>query len=71
MSTFAVAKEALKETLIGSEDPVQLSASTKARFLTHAIADTETGDLYLGPDEFLKAVVPGDEDFVSQNLPCP
>ena len=66
MSKLAVAKEALKESLIGHEESVNLSAQTKARFLTHAVADAETGDLYLGPDEFLKAVVPGDEDFVSQ-----
>jgi hypothetical protein len=69
-SKIAVAKEALKESLIGHEDSVGLSAHTKARFLTHAVADAESGELYLGPEEFLKAVVPKDEDFVSQhNLP--
>lgn len=68
-SKIAVAKEALKEGLIGHEDSVGLSAHTKARFLTHAVADAETGELYLGPEEFLKAVMPKGEDFVSQHLP--
>ncbi|KAH7152428.1 mitochondrial carrier domain-containing protein [Dactylonectria estremocensis] len=63
MSTAAVAKEAIKESLRGSPEPVvELSAQTKARFNAHAVKD-ESGELYLGLDEFVAAVIPQGEDF--------
>lgn len=65
MSTATTVKEAVKETLVGSEDPIQLSAQSKARFTAHAIKDAETGELYMGADEFINAVAPKDEDYVS------
>lgn len=66
MSQISVVKEAVKETLVGSEEPTQISAQTKAHFLSNAIKDPETGELYLGSDEFVKAVAPKNEDFVSR-----
>ncbi|KAH7266947.1 mitochondrial carrier domain-containing protein [Fusarium redolens] len=63
MSKLAVAKEAVKEAVIGTHEPEQLAAHTKARFTKHAIKDPETGELYLGPDEFINAVVPEGEDY--------
>lgn len=67
MSKIAVATEAVKETLIGThqDTTLQASAQTKARFVAHAVKDAETGELYLGLDEFVTAVAPKDEDFVS------
>ncbi|KAF5003566.1 hypothetical protein FDECE_9893 [Fusarium decemcellulare] len=63
MSKLAVATEAVKESLIGTHEPEQLSAHSKARFIKHAVKDAETGDLYLGPDEFINAITPKGEDF--------
>ncbi len=68
MSKVTAVKEAVKESLIGSEDQVQLSSQTKSRFTNKALKDQETGELYMGPDQFIDAVAPKDEDFVSQTL---
>lgn len=68
MSKVAKVKEAVRETLVGHDDsePVQLSTQTKARFNSHAIRDPETGELSLGLDEFINAVKPPNEDYVSR-----
>ncbi|KAI7781545.1 calcium-binding mitochondrial carrier protein aralar1 [Diaporthe eres] len=63
MPKAVAVKEAVKETLIGSEEPVQVSAQTKARFNSNAVKDPESGELYMGPDEFINAVAPSDEDY--------
>ncbi|OAA51969.1 Mitochondrial carrier domain protein [Metarhizium rileyi] len=67
VSPSTVVKEAVKETLKGSgatEDPShQLSAQSKARFVSHAAKDPETGELYMGPEEFTNAVAPVTEDY--------
>lgn len=67
MAKVAAVKEAVKEGLIGSHETIQPSAQIKARFVHHAIKDEETGELYMGADEFIDAVAPPDEDYVS----CP
>lgn len=68
-TTTSTIKEAVKETLIGTNEPVQMSTQHKARFTSHAVKDPETGELFLGPDEFIDAVAPSDEDFVSWRSP--
>ncbi len=67
MSKVATVKETVKETLVGSKEPEQLSAQTKARFNRHASKDAETGELYLGPDQFIDAIAPPHEDYVSSS----
>lgn len=69
MSKTSPIKEAVKETLIGSEESIQVSAQTKANFIKHALKDPETGDLYMGADQFIDAVAPANEDYVSRPLP--
>lgn len=64
MPQITVVKEAVKESLVGAEAPPQLSAQTKARFLANAKKDAETGELYMGPEEFINAVAPKSEDYV-------
>jgi solute carrier family 25 (mitochondrial aspartate/glutamate transporter), member 12/13 len=66
MANVATVKVAVKETLIGSQEPAQPTAQVKARFTTHAIKDAETGDLYMGPDQFIDAIAPPDEDYVGR-----
>ncbi|KAH8891398.1 mitochondrial carrier [Thozetella sp. PMI_491] len=63
MANVATVKVAVKETLIGSQEPAQPTAQVKARFTTYAIKDAETGDLYMGPDQFIDAIAPPDEDY--------
>lgn len=65
MPKVTAVKEAVKETLIGSEDPVQVSAQAKLRFNGNAQQDAETGELFMGPEQFINAIAPPDEDFVS------
>lgn len=65
MSKAAAVKEAVKESLLGAEEPVQLSAQTKARFVANAVKDEASGELLMGPEQFINAVAPTDEDYVS------
>ncbi|SPN98895.1 probable mitochondrial carrier protein ARALAR1 [Cephalotrichum gorgonifer] len=46
-----------------AEDLSGLSAGSKARFNSNAIRDSETGEAYLGPDQFINAIAPTDEDY--------
>lgn len=71
MATSASAvKEAVKETVLGSDDAAGPSSQSKARFTKRAVKD-ETGELIMGPDEFINAVAPENEDFVSLPVACP
>ncbi|KAM3066676.1 mitochondrial aspartate-glutamate transporter agc1 [Clarireedia jacksonii] len=65
MSDFTTAKEVVKETLLGSEvaGDVQLSAQSKATFEKNALKDAETGELFMGEEEFVNAIAPRDEDY--------
>lgn len=67
MSKAIQVKEAVKETLVGSEEPVQVSAQSKARFIQNAVKDPQSGELVMGPEHFINAVAPANEDYVS---PC-
>ena len=65
-ATAGVVKEAVKESLMGTEEPAaQLSVQTKLRFTNNAVKDPETGEMYMGPEEFVNAVAPSGEDYVS------
>lgn len=66
-SSASAVKEAVKETVLGSEEPAGPSSQSKARFTRMAVKD-ETGELYMGPEEFITAVAPDEEDFVSFNF---
>ncbi|KAK3327384.1 mitochondrial carrier domain-containing protein [Cercophora scortea] len=65
MSKVTAVKEAVKETLVGHQEPSLevVSVQTKARFNTYATKDPETGEAYLGVDQFIDAVAPPDEDY--------
>lgn len=67
-STLTTVKEGVKETLLGTEDQEQLSAHTKATFDSHARKDEVTGELVMGPEEFINAIAPADEDYVSNKF---
>ncbi len=68
MVQIAAVKEAVKDSLIGHtqpEDATPMSAQTKARFNQNAIKDAETGEYFMGTEEFINAIAPSNEDFVS------
>lgn len=62
---MADVKASLKASLAGSESPeVPLTAQVKARFLAHARAD-ESGELYMQKEDFINAIAPKNENYVS------
>ena len=66
MSQIKAVKEAVKDSLVGSDEvSAQMSAQTKARFLSNAVKDPQTGELSMGPEEFINAIAPKSEDYVS------
>jgi solute carrier family 25 (mitochondrial aspartate/glutamate transporter), member 12/13 len=62
---MATVKDEVKEVLLGSEQEPQLSHITRGAFMRHARKDDASGELYLGEDEFVDAVAPDAEDYVS------
>lgn len=57
--------DSVKEALLGTEDEPQLSSQTRLEFMQHAIKDEESGEYYLGEHEFINAIAPEGEDYVS------
>ena len=62
---MATITEKVKETLVGTEDEPQLSSQTRNEFTQHAKRDEETGELYMSAHEFIDAIAPEGEDYVS------
>ena len=67
MANVQAMKESVKESLLGSDHSadVQLSAQSKAAFDKNARKDPETGELIMTEEEFVNAVAPPGEDYVS------
>ena len=61
---MATVKEEVREVLLGSTEEPQLSQLTRAAFMKHAHKD-ESGEYFLNEDEFITAVAPEGEDYVS------
>lgn len=68
MADLIKAKEVVKEKLLGTdlEQNVQLSALSKATFEKNARRDGVSGELVMGEEEFINAIAPEGEDYVSQ-----
>lgn len=65
---MASVKEAVRESLVGvTFDDNNLSKQVKANFLKHARKDEATGELYMNQADFVEAIAPKHEDYVS----CP
>ncbi len=56
----------VKDALLGSTSDPQLSLQTKEAFLKHARKDDESGEWYLGEDDFVDAITPEGENFVGR-----
>lgn len=62
-------KDAVKESLLGHGEELPIadfSAQTKAIFEKFAHKDESTGELVMNEEEFVDAIAPKDEDYVSQ-----
>lgn len=62
--------KAVKETLLGSSESqpeVQVTAQSKATFEKHSRKDEGEGESYMSEEDFVNAVAPVGEDYVS----CP
>jgi solute carrier family 25 aspartate/glutamate transporter 12/13 len=68
MATALKVKEAVKESLLGTEDPTLLSTQTRTTFLLNSKKDPETGESYMGKEEFINAIAPKTEDYVCSVL---
>lgn len=60
-------KDAVKESLVGSSSEPQPSQQIKSHFLRHARKDEASGDLYMSEDDFIDAIAPKHEDYVSNS----
>ena len=58
-------KDSVKSFVVGSTEEPHLSAQIKDNFIRHALKDTSTGELYMTENEFIDAIVPSHEDYVS------
>lgn len=61
---MATVTESIKESLIGTTEVPHLSREGRANFMKHAKSD-ENGELYMGSEEFIDAIAPAEEDYVS------
>lgn len=62
---MATAKEAIKESLLGTTSEPELSQQTKATFDRNARQDETTGDYYMTEEDFVNAIAPTSENYVS------
>lgn len=65
---MATVAETVKESLLGTSLPGELSPSSRTTFLKHARRDEDTDELYMGEEEFVNAIAPPDQDYVSRSL---
>jgi solute carrier family 25 aspartate/glutamate transporter 12/13 len=61
---MATVTEAVKESLLGSKQPESLTHEARDTFLKHSRQE-EDGELYMNEEDFINAIAPPDEDYVS------
>ena len=62
---MAAAKQVIKESLLGTTEEPELSQQTKATFDRNARQDEATGDYYMTEEDFVNAIAPANENYVS------
>lgn len=62
---MATVQAAVKETLLGTTREPELSTQTRATFDRHARQDEASGEYFMAEHEFVNAVAPENEDYVS------
>lgn len=61
---MATVTEAVKESLLGTTLPTDVTQESRTSFLQHARQD-EDGILYMEEEDFINAIAPPDENYVS------
>lgn len=61
---MATMTEAVKESLLGTTLPADLTQESRTTFLKHAKQDQD-GEYYMEEEDFVHAIAPPDEDYVS------
>lgn len=67
---MASVKQAVKASLVGTDntpDSIQLSQQVKANFMQYARQDGKLGDLYMTEEDFINAIAPKNQDYVSHH----
>lgn len=64
-TSMATVVAKVQESLLGSEAPSSLSSESKDRFLKYARQDEEDGDFFMHSEDFVNAIAPPEEDYVS------
>jgi solute carrier family 25 (mitochondrial aspartate/glutamate transporter), member 12/13 len=62
---MATVTESVKESLLGSVKPENLTQDSRARFLAHA-TEEQDGEHYMTKDQFIDAIAPTEEDYVGR-----
>jgi hypothetical protein len=62
---MASVTEQVGEVLLGTTEEPQLSQLTRAAFMKHAQKDEASGEYFLNEEQFIDAVAPESEDYVS------
>ena len=62
---MATVKTAVKESLLGATLEPEISSQSKATFDRNSREDEETGERYMSEEDFVNAVAPASEDYVS------
>ena len=63
--TMSSVKNTVKESFMGKTDEHHMSHQIKTNFYHHSHKDEQTGELYMTEDDFINAVAPKQEDYVS------
>jgi solute carrier family 25 aspartate/glutamate transporter 12/13 len=63
---MATVTEAVKETLVGTTINVEPSQEVRATFDRHSIRDDVSGENYMTEKEFVNAIAPLHENYVSR-----
>lgn len=67
---MAKVTEAVKATLVGTtEEEPGLSQQIKANFIQYAQKDETSGELYMTEEDFVNAIAPNNQDYVSAMPP--
>ena len=68
---MATAKQAIKESLLGTTTEPELSQQTRATFDRNARQDDVTGDYYMTEEDFVNAIAPANENYVRLRAKLP
>ena len=61
---MATVEQSIKESLLGTTREPELSQQTRASFDRHAVKNEASGELYLGEEQFVRAIAGDNEDYV-------